>query len=505
MNRPSPRNVRLAARATAAIPALAALLFAVKCESAFAAGDGPARVTVYADEPTGPVKPVNGVGQPPMVGAPTSFAMMPRLKAAGIPYARLHDVGGPYGQLRYVDVPNLFRDFAADETRPESYSFAYTDALMKALVQNGVEPFFRLGVTIDNPVVAGYPGYFLDPPKDPAKWARVCERIIRHYTEGWADGFRMKVTYWEIWNEPDNSPDPEKNPMWHGTFAEYVRFYGVVASHLKAKFPHLKIGGYGSCGFYAGVGAARAAAGNSSPRLEHFIDCATNFLASARANGWPLDFFSYHSYSKPSEALEQVRYADRLLTAYGFSRQKTERVFNEWLPYAERKHLGTAKSAAAIAATLVGLQNGPCDLACIYDARCGIGDYSPLFNPMTYAPHKAWQAFMAFNELRKRGQAVRADAPSGFPALHVAAAADAAGATALLVNDGDAVLPVEVAAPGLAFAGAAVTDADRTAAPLARVTALPPQSVVLMRFSRQGNPPSGRNAHSRETQARDRR
>ncbi len=483
----------------------AALGLSVMCAVAQATGAEPARVTVFCDEAVGQIKPVNGVGQPPMIGAPTSFDLMHYLKEAGIPYARLHDVGGPYGGLRYVDVPNLFRDFAADETRPENYSFAYTDALMKALVENGVEPFFRLGVTIDNPVTAGYPGYFLDPPKDFAKWARICEHVIRHYTEGWADGFRMKVTYWEIWNEPDNEPDPARNPMWHGTFADYIRFYGVVASHLKAKFPHLKIGGYGSCGFYVGVGAARAAAGNSSPRLDYFVDCATNFLSSVRANGWPLDFFSFHSYSKPAEALKQVRYADRLLTSYGFTRQGTERIFNEWLPYAGRQNLGTAQSAAAIAAMLVGLQNGPCDLACIYDARCGIGDYAPLFNPLTYEPRKAYQAYVAFNELRKRGRAVRADVAPECPNLHVAAAADEAGAAALLVNDGDEAIPVAIGACGLALAGAVVTDANRTSAPLDDVTALPPQSIVLMRFSRQGNVSLGRDAHEQKTQTTNRR
>lgn len=444
----------------------------------------PVKVSVFCGEPRGLVKPVNGVGQPPMIGAPTSFDLMPHLKEAGVPYARLHDVGGPYGGLRYVDIPNLFRDFDADETQPENYSFSYTDALLKALVANGVEPFFRLGVTIDNPVTAGYPGYFIDPPKDYAKWARVCEHVIRHYTEGWANGFRMKITYWEVWNEPDNEPDPSRNPMWNGSFSEYIRFYGVVASHLKARFPHLKIGGYGSCGFYAGVRATRVAAGNSSTRLEYFIDCATNFLSTVRANGWPLDFFSYHSYSKPAVALEQVRYADRLLDSYGFPAGKTERIFNEWLPYAGRENLGTAKSAAAIAAMLVGLQDGPCDLACVYDARCDMGGYSPLFNPLTYEPRKAYQAFVAFNELRKRGQAVRTSVSAESPSLHVAAAADAVGAAVLLVNDGDVPIPVEVAVPGFAFVDAIVTDASRTAVPQAEVKALPPQGIVLMRFRR---------------------
>jgi hypothetical protein len=41
------------------------------------------------------------------------------------------------------------------------------------------------------------------PPQDYAKWARICEHIILHYTKGWANGFHYDITYWEIWNEPD--------------------------------------------------------------------------------------------------------------------------------------------------------------------------------------------------------------------------------------------------------------------------------------------------------------
>ena len=85
---------------------------------------------------------MHGVGQPPFEGM--DFSMVQYLADAGMPYARLHDVGGAYGRNVFVDIPNLFRDFSADETDPASYDFAFTDCLMKALADNGVEPFFRL-------------------------------------------------------------------------------------------------------------------------------------------------------------------------------------------------------------------------------------------------------------------------------------------------------------------------------------------------------------------------
>ena len=438
-----------------------------------------ASVSVDWEKPVGPVKPVNGVGQPPMLGGPYAFSMMHYLKEAGIPYSRLHDVGGWMGQGLWVDIPNLFPDFEADEDDPKNYDFDFTDALLKELEKNGVEPFFRLGVTIENAAEKGFRPRRINPPKDFAKWARVCEHVIRHYTEGWADGYRMKVTHWEIWNEPDGDPDIAKNCMWRAPFSEYIRFYGVVAPYLKAKFPHLRIGGYGSCGFYAGVGSDHVPAANSSPRMEHFIDCATNFLSAAQANGWPLDFFSFHSYSRPTEALRQVRYGDELLAKYGFTRERTERVFNEWLPYVRHENLGTAKQAAGIAAELLALQNGPCDIACVYDARCSVGNYSPLFNPMTYKPHKAYYAFTAFNELRKCGTAVAASV-EGQARLQVAAAKGPDGAAVMIANDTDDEVELSYGFGGREILSCRLTDGENTAASVGLPTRLASHSFVVV-------------------------
>ena len=61
---------------------------------------------------TGTMKPMHGIGQPPVTGLSNFF--FPYLKRAGIPYSRLHDVGGMMGGNLYVDIPNIFRDFSAE-------------------------------------------------------------------------------------------------------------------------------------------------------------------------------------------------------------------------------------------------------------------------------------------------------------------------------------------------------------------------------------------------------
>ena len=94
-----------------------------------------------------PVKPMHAVGQPPILGL-RDFQLFRLLKEAGVPYSRLHDVG--VYRPHMVDIPNIFRNFDADENDPASYDFYYTDRLQEALLANNVEPWFRLGVSIEN-------------------------------------------------------------------------------------------------------------------------------------------------------------------------------------------------------------------------------------------------------------------------------------------------------------------------------------------------------------------
>ena len=54
--------------------------------------------------------------------------------------------------------------------------------------------FYRLGSKIEH----NRKKYGTLVPKDPHKWAVICEHIIRHYNEGWADGFHLNMQYWEI-------------------------------------------------------------------------------------------------------------------------------------------------------------------------------------------------------------------------------------------------------------------------------------------------------------------
>ncbi len=419
----------------------------------------------------GSVKPMHGVGQPPFLGI--DFSMCDYLKEAHIPYSRLHDVGGWYGGHIYVDTPNLFRDFSADVNNPENYDFAFTDLLITALVERGIEPFFRLGVTIEN--FAHINAYNIYPPKDYQKWAEICEHVIRHYTEGWANGFQYKITYWEIWNEPDNHEDTMTNHMWRGTAEEYFRLYEVASKYLKKKFPHLKIGGYASCGFYALTnGTSHYAA--CTPRHEYFLEFFTRFLEYIKAHDCPLDFFSWHSYSDINANLIWADYARKKLDEYGYT--ATEHTLNEWNCRPDLK--GTTEHAALSAGMLIALHATTLDSAMFYDARFGVGPYAGLFDSMNAKPLPTYFSFVAFGELYHRGtQVYTSELPEGAYAM----AAMGEDGCLMLVNTNSEPLPLKLEVLGAEkIKNCKIITNDAVWEDTAFENQLPAKSVLLIQF-----------------------
>ncbi len=393
-------------------------------------------ISVKWSDRIGAVKPMHGVGQPPFAGM--YFNMFHYLTEAGIPFSRLHDVGGMFSGNVFVDIPNIFRDFSADASDPASYDFAFTDKLLVALTEAGVEPFFRLGVSIENYIHIKQ--YRLMPPADPNQWARICEGIIRHYNEGWAEGYHMGIRYWEIWNEPDNSPDLAENQMWWGTEEEFFNLYDVAAKHLKACFPELKIGGFASCGFYGILEKEASPDAACSPRTQYFLDFFDDFLAYIREHGSPMDFFSWHSYGSIQDTMQYAAYARKKLDDAGYA--NVEHTCNEW--NCEPHQRGTLRHAANTAGMLLAMQNSSLDSAMFYDARFGTSVYGGLFNPMTREPLPAYYAFMAFNELYKRKNAVRTECTTDGECYVCAAIDDDGSGAVMLANPTDTARPLSV-------------------------------------------------------------
>ncbi len=421
------------------------------------------KITANFNNITGRIKPMHAVGQPPMIGYNDRFFHY--LTEASIPYSRLHDMGGAYGKNVYVDVPNIFRDFNADENNPDSYDFAHTDNLLKMLFNAEVEPFFRLGVTIENDYRTK--AYRIYPPKDFAKWARICEHIMRHYLEGWADGFEWNIKYWEIWNEPEGDKNDEGGPMWLGTKAQFMEFYEVASKHLKSCFgDKVMIGGPAAIGFMSykkdkDLCGIRPKNGIYDNDQDWWLDYIHDFLAYCRDHNCPLDFFSWHSYCTFEETLEHADHCQKLLDKYGFG--NIEHILNEWntCQHQKEKH-DTGIPCSKSLSMMLGMQKKTTAVLCFYDARIGVGNYAGMFDAETRTPRKNYYAFRTFGRLYSLENEI--ETSSDDSGVYVGGATNGKKAVLAISNPSDRELECELDLAGVnpADVDIFVTDDDFT-------------------------------------------
>ena len=300
-------------------------------------------------------------------------------KALRIPYNRTHDANhhGIYGGPYAYDISVVFPNFDADPYDPASYDFACTDEAVKVSMEAGTKVFYRLGESIEHTIVK----HVAHPPMDFKKWAVICEHIIRHYTEGWANGFEYDMKYWEIWNEPDlREEKPNDRPNWTGTRSQFFDLYEITAKHLKQCFPHLKIGG---------------------PAVSSRMYWMEDFLYVMRQRNVPIDFISWHSYCKePKRMLEKSATVTELLHKYQYD--NAERILNEWnyirgwkdedFTYS-LKAIHGMKEASFIMACMCAVQNTDyVDMLMYYDFMPSI--WNGAFDYYTFKRLKAYYTFL---------------------------------------------------------------------------------------------------------------
>lgn len=394
----------------------------------------------------GPIKPMNAANNGP--NGPTFKAY----KALRVPYGRTHDT--PLGEVwssHVVDINQIFPDWNANVNNPKSYDFDLTDEMLQDMIKAGTEPFFRLGQSIEHESKK----YGIYPPKDYKKWAKICEHIIRHYTEGWADGHKWDITYWEIWNEPDlDDPDDrwKTDPRtWGGTQEQFYELYEVTAKHLKKCFPHLKIGG---------------------PAFANPRKYGPPFLDYLKKTNTPIDFFSWHMYHRrPVRVSEDVHKVREILDEKGFT--NVESILNEWnynkswteKNYYSRYVRRSIKAAAFMAGVMSECQNGPVDMLMYYDLRPNT-TWNGAFMPHTYDILPAYWALYYWAELVDYGTQVKSSCEEND--IYTCAAKSADGKVRLIVvryHETDAeqdIKPVSLSVPaGMSVTEVRLTDSER--------------------------------------------
>ena len=344
-------------------------------------------VTVDVNQEVGKIKMMNAANNGPYE------ENLKEYKALRVPYARTHDTPHRWNS-HTVDINQLFPNWDANVNNPKSYDFTLTDSLLAVMMRAGTKPFFRLGQSIEHDPKK----YGIYPPKDFKKWAKICEHVIRHYNEGWADGHHWNIEYWEIWNEPDlDAPDDrwKTDPRcWGGPLEQFHEFYEVAAKHLKKCFPYVKIGG---------------------PAFANPRKYGPAFLDHVKATGAPLDFFSWHMYHRRPHRVEEDVYKVReILDEKGF--KDVESILNEWNyvkrweepnHYSARVRL-SMKGAAYVAAIMSTCQNAPLDMLMYYDLRPNVS-YNGAFSAYHYDLLPAYWSLYYWAELADYGTQVKSE------------------------------------------------------------------------------------------------
>jgi xylan 1,4-beta-xylosidase len=450
--------------------------FAAVCCAFAASAAEPHRLTVDFSAAQGEFRALHGINKGPL-GANGLINVTAEQKELRVPFTRLHDCHHPNPDV--VDVHVVFPNPDADPARPESYDFRSTDEYLAAVRATGAEMVFRLGESIEHQTVKRH----VHPPRDPARWAAVCAGIVRHYNEGWAQGHRYGIRYWEIWNEPENRP-----VMWTGTDAQFLELYRVTARTLRAEFPNIKIGGPGF-GYYGKLEGVEW-------KPSEF--CAA-FLEMCRREPVPLDFFSWHCYTdNPAELATRAHAIRRMLDARGF--KTIESHLNEWnyLPdnswnVVSRKIAGVARQrgidrmmgaegGAFLAASLIELQDAPVDVANFFHGETGIFG---LFTEVG-APTPNYHAMLAFARLLETPRRVRATGGvTGKMSVATGLSTDGQRASVLIANlSGPA--DVRISLRSLPWKGetkivARVVDEKRELDPLSGVNMAESQLILSLR------------------------
>jgi hypothetical protein len=395
----------------------------------------------------GAFRPLHGINKGPLV-AGGLIDLRAAHRALALPWVRLHDCHWPNADV--VDMHVVFPFDTADPARRESYDFRRTDEYLRAIHETGARMIYRLGERIDHT----NDRRFTHPPRDPAKWADAGLGIIRHYNEGWADGFHYGIHYWEIWNEPENRP-----AMWSGTDDDYLRLYKTAARRIKETYPTLAIGGPGA----GNVGKFE----NGTLVPSNFM---ARFLEMCRAENVPLDFFSWHFYGDdPERIVMQTHAIRRWLDASGF--KKTESHLNEWnflpnndwtplghdaAPTARRAHyekIAGAEGAAVVVAVLLALQEAPVDVCNLFHGEIGgFGWFDE-----SGVPTKSYEGVAAFSQFLRTPHRLRFEGEPLAPAnVRAVVGADERDGTIQLLaaNRGDDACSFTIATQRFPWSGA---------------------------------------------------
>jgi xylan 1,4-beta-xylosidase len=263
-----------------------------------AANDRAVSITVDLNRPIGAYKPITdwfGYDEANYTTAHDGKALLAELHGISPTpiHIRAHNLltsGDGVPALKWSST-NVYTE---DANGKPVYDFRILDGIFDAYKAAGVTPMVELGfmpkdlASGSGPYHALYPARIegttvQNPPKDYAKWRELVRVVAAHLAQRYGKA-TVSQWYFEVWNEPDQG-------YWHGTPAEYFKFYDYTAAGLRAALPGARVGGP------ATTGPSKAKADQF---LIDFLAHAAKDKSAATGGPVPLDFVSFHAKGAPS-------------------------------------------------------------------------------------------------------------------------------------------------------------------------------------------------------------
>lgn len=170
------------------------------------------------------------------------------------------------------------------------YNWTIIDRIFDAYKAAGITPYVEIGFmpealsTHPHPYRHHWPhgplftGWSY-PPRNYQAWSELVYHWVRHMVHRYG-AKQVAQWQWEVWNEPNIG-------YWHGSLAEYCKFYDYTAAAVKRALPDAPVGG-------------PATTGPSYPRAARFLEGFLKHCVSGKnyvtgKTGAPLDFISFHA------------------------------------------------------------------------------------------------------------------------------------------------------------------------------------------------------------------
>ncbi|NOY22558.1 MAG: hypothetical protein GXO70_03455 [Acidobacteria bacterium] len=188
-----------------------------------------------------------------------------------------------------LDIEGIFRcpdtsvypSWDCDATDDSNYHWDASDTVYSAIVDDGFEPFFRLGGEVENM----YNHHDFAGPRDETQennWIIAAKKMVDRY-RNWA-AHPNAFQYLDIWTEWPNSD------FWDRSNPDFIDFWAKAFREIKQEFPDYKVGGPGILKPTVDV-----IAGTSDNNL------AVVFLNKLYTLGLKPDFISFHLWKNDPE------------------------------------------------------------------------------------------------------------------------------------------------------------------------------------------------------------